>query len=130
MATQFLTITEENELQWTEVDRKAQNALLKAVVTYKKEGTMQAKSTQISADERVPRWPSPNLPKEKRSTNIEVISTANDYFSSLDKIHHTKGIKCLEKCWTKCIKGGTWFRTPKIADIRHSFLGCLTYEMF
>ena len=29
---------------------------------------------------------------------------ANGYFSSLDKSHHTKGLKGFEKVWTKCFE--------------------------
>ena len=38
------------------------------------------------------------------SSNAEVISTANDYFSSSDKSYYSEGKKGLEKCFTKCIK--------------------------
>ena len=41
---------------------------------------------------------------KKFSWNVEVITTANDYFSSLDKSYYFERMKDVKKRWTKCIK--------------------------
>ena len=48
---------------------------------------------------KIQKW----LGRGELSSDAEVINTVNDHFSTLDE-SYTKGMRGLEKRWTKCIE--------------------------